>query len=141
MDPVTAFVALQATSAVAGGLADSAGAMDDAARAESEARLADTQALQRDTIARDDLSRYLSTVRAARAANGLSANSPNAFLLEADAIETSDDERLRQRADDRQRAANYRAAAESARKRAKFSLFGGIVKAGIPLAQYKMYSS
>lgn len=134
-----ALTAFQVVGAVAGGVAAASQNMDQAARAESEARLADTQALQRDTQNRDELTRYLSTVRAARAANGLSANSPNAFLLEKNAASVSDDERLRMRADDRQRAANFRTAAKSYRKSAKFSLFGGVADAAVPLAQYGSY--
>lgn len=133
MDPFTAF---QMIGAVAGGMAQASASMDEAARYESEARLADTQALQRDTQNRDELRRFLSTVRAARAANGLSASSPNAYVLEKDAIDTSDDERLRQRADDRQRAANFRAAAKSSRTQARYSLLTGVAKAGVPLADY-----
>lgn len=133
MDPFTAF---QVIGAVAGGVAQASASMDEAARYQSQARLADTQALQRDTQNRDELARFLSTVQAARAANGLSANSPNAYVLEKNAMETSDDERLRQRADDRQNAANFRAAAKSAKKQAGFSLITGFAKAGVPLADY-----
>ena len=133
MDPFTAF---QVVATVAGGVAQASASMDEAARYESQARLADTQALQRDTQNRDELARFLSTVQAARSANGLSANSPNAYVLEKNAMDTSDDERLRQRADDRQNAANFRAAAKSAKKQARFSLITGIAKAGVPLADY-----
>lgn len=134
-----ALTAFQVIGAVAGGIAQASASMDESARYESEARLAETQALQRDTQNRDELARFLSTVRAARAANGLSASSPNAFVLEKDAMETSDDERLRQRADDRQRAANFRAAAKSSRRSASLSLVTGIAKAGVPLAEYGSY--
>ena len=64
-----ALMAFQVVGAVAGGLSKRAEAMDASARATSEARLAETQALQRDTAAREDLSRFLGTVRSARAAN------------------------------------------------------------------------
>lgn len=139
MDPVTAFVALSAGSQVFGGIAAAASGMDEAARYESEARLADTQALQRDTLNRDELARFLSTVQAARSANGLSPNSPNAYVLEREAIESGDADRLRQRADDRQRASNFRAAAKSSRRTARLSLVTGIAGAGLPLAQYGIY--
>lgn len=135
-DPVTAFTILSAGASVAKGVSERAAAMDESARLESEARLAETQALQRDTQARDELTRFLSSVRAARSANGLSASSPNARLLEADAITTSDDERLRTRADDRQRAANFRTAAASARRSGTFSLLTGAFGAAVPLRDY-----
>lgn len=133
MDPFTAF---QVVATVAGGVAQSSAAMDEAARLDSQAKLAETQALQRDTQNRDELARFLSTVAAARGANGLSMSSPNAYVLQKDAIETSDDERLRQRADDRQEAANFRAAAKSSRRSAKMSLITGVASAGVPLADY-----
>lgn len=139
MDPMTAFTALQVVVGGASAMAAHAEAMDQSARQESEARLADTQALQRDTIARDELTRFLSSVRSARAANGLSADTPNAFILEKTAIKESDSNRLLERADDQQRAANYRAAAKSSRKSALYSLVTGAAKAAIPLAEYKAY--
>lgn len=133
MDPFTAF---SMVGGLAQGLAGNAAAMDEAARMEAQAVLADTQALQRDTLAREDLQRTLGGIRAARAANGLSADSPNARILEADSTRRSDRDRLIQRADDRQRAANFRAGAKSARSQGRWSLVGGIAKAGIPLAEY-----
>lgn len=138
MTPALGFMILQAGSAVAGGLAKRSEAMSESARMESEARLADTQALQRDTQARNELSRFLSGVTAARAANGLSATSPNAQILMGEATKVSDDERLVNRANDRQRAANFRTAAKSARSSARWSLVTGLANAAVPLAQYKM---
>lgn len=132
-DPFTAFTVV---AGVVGAVGQRAQAMDESARLQSEARLADTQALQRDTIARDELNRYLGSFAAARAANGLSQSSPNANLLTKEAIETADKDRLIQRADDRQRAANFRTAAKSARKAGNFSLITGIGKAAVPLADY-----
>lgn len=131
-----ALTAFKVAGPVLGGLAANAQGMNESARLESEARLAETQALQRDTAARDELSRFLSTIRASRAANGLSANSPNALILEKEARETSDQDRLRQRANDRQRAANFRAAAKSARQGARFSLLTGVAKGGVALGQF-----
>lgn len=138
-DPITIFTALSVTANIASGVAQASASMDEAARYESEARLAETQALQRDTQNRDELTRFLSTVQAARAANGLSPNSPNAYVLERAALDQSDDDRLRQRADDRQRRLNFLAAAKSARKSAKFSLVTGIAKSGVPLGEYGSY--
>jgi hypothetical protein len=134
-----AAAAFNVVGAVAQGMAGRASAMSDAARQDSEARLADTQALQRDTLSREDLGRYLSTVRAARAANGLGSDSPNALLLEKEATEASDRDRLLQRADDRQRASNFRLAAQASRSRGKLSLLTGVAKAGVPLARYGAY--
>lgn len=131
-----ALMAFQVVGAVAGGLSKRAEAMDASARATSEARLAETQALQRDTAAREDLSRFLGTVRSARAANGLSSHSQNALLLDAEARDVSDNERLRQRADDRQRAANFRAAAKSYRRQGNLSLITGLAQAGVSIATY-----
>ena len=136
MTPALAVAGLQGGSAIAGALAGRAQGMSDAARQESEARLADTQALQRDTIARGDLDAFLSSMRAARAANGLSSSSPNALTLEAAAILEGDKGRLIDRADDRQRAANLRAGAAASRRGANWSLATGLVKAAIPIGQY-----
>ncbi|MFY0633684.1 MAG: hypothetical protein JXQ91_07725 [Vannielia sp.] len=133
MDPFTAF---SMVAAGAQGLAGRAAAMDESARAEAQAVLADTQALQRDTLARDDLTRTLDGIRAARAANGLSVNSPNAWVIEQETSQMADRDRQIQLADDRQRAANYRSAAKSARRAGQWSLVTGIAKAGIPLAEY-----
>lgn len=130
------FAGLSIVSKVAGGMAGRAEAMNNAARAESEARLAETQALQRDTQARGELDRYLSTVRAARAANGLSASSPNAYLLEGEARDVSDEERLTERANYRQQAANMRAAAKSYRAQGKMSLITGVLGGGMALGEY-----
>jgi hypothetical protein len=134
-DPITAtFVGLKAASSFADGLQGRAKNLNEAAKADAQARLADTQALQRDTAARDDLARFLSSVQASRAANGLSARSPNAQVLERDTVSRADDDRLRQRADDRQRAANFRAAGKSFRSAARMSLITGTMKAGASIA-------
>ncbi len=108
---------------------------------DSEAKLAETQTLQRDTIAREDLNSFLSTVRASRAANGLSGDSPNAMLLEQTSVRNADRDRLIQRADGRQRAANFRTAAKSMRKTARYSLLTGYARSGVALAQYAISSS
>ena len=134
-----AFVAMQVVSAVAGGASERAQAMSESARAQSEARMAETQALQRDTIAREDLDRYISGLRASRAANGLSLRSPNAAILERDSREAATHDRLVQRADDRQRAQNLRTAAKSARRRGTVSLLTGVGRAAVPLAEYVQY--
>lgn len=138
MDPVTGFAVASAGSAIMGGLSGRAQGMSDAARQESEARLADTQALQRDTIARGDLDAFLSTMRSSRAANGLSATSPNARVLEAEAIMQGNKGRLIERADSRQQAANLRAGAKASRSAGNWSLATGLVKAAIPISQYGM---
>ncbi|MGB1214966.1 MAG: hypothetical protein ACPG4X_16480 [Pikeienuella sp.] len=135
MDPATAMVGLQVVSGVAKGMAGRAKGMSDAARQESEAQLAETQALQRDTIARDDLSAFLSSQRAARGANGLSATSPNALLLASEATLQGNRSREINRADDYQRAANYRTAAAASRDQGRMSLFTGVTQAGVSLAQ------
>lgn len=134
-DPATAMITTQVVGGVAKGLQGNAQAMNEAARADAQAALAETQALQRDTQARDELERFLSSVQAARAANGLSSRSPNALVLEQDARRQSTSERLRNRADDRQRAANFRAAGQGYRRQGRMSLVTGAVSGGIPLAQ------
>jgi hypothetical protein len=141
MDPITALVVTQVASAGASAVSNYGAAMDDAAQNELNARLAETQALQRDTLAREDLLRAESSVRAARGANGLSSTSPNAMALFAERRDASDRDRLISRADDRQKAANYKSAAASSRSSAKWSLGTGLVKAAVPLAQYGEYSS
>lgn len=133
MDPVTGF---KVVTGVAGGLGAFSSGMQDAANSESAARLAETQALQRDTIARDDLMGFLSGLRAARAANGLSANTPNARILEREGRESANRDRLINRANDRQRAANFRSAAKAQRRGARLSLVTGAAQAGVPLAEY-----
>jgi hypothetical protein len=129
------FAAASATSALTGGLAARSAGLTEAARQESEARLADTQALQRDTQLRDELSRFLSTTQSARAANGLSATSPNAIKLISEATKVSSQERLVQTGNDRQRAANLRAGASASRRGAKMSLLTGVVRAAVPITQ------
>lgn len=130
-----ALTAFKVVTAVAGGISNYQKQMGDAARLDSEARLADTQALQRDAASRDELDRFLSGTSAARAANGLSANSPNALKLASEANRVYNSERMIQTSGDRQRAANLRAGAKSLRKSAKLSLLTGVVSGGIPLAQ------
>ncbi len=141
MNPFIAFTALSAVSSVSKGMAERAQHMNNAAQQELQAYLADTQTLQRDSINRDELTRFLSTVRAARSANGLSSSSPNAILLETEAVKASDRDRLIQKSDDKQRAANFRAAAKSSRSSARMSLINGFIGAAIPLAQYGMNRS
>jgi len=114
----------------------SAQAKSDANNMDAEARLADTQALQRDTQLRDELSRYMSSLKSARAANGLSGTSPNAMLLMQSASDVSSKERTTQTANDRQRAANLRAGAANARRGAKLSLITGVARAAVPIAQH-----
>lgn len=134
-----AATAFAIAGSVASAVSAKSQAMDESARLDSEAKLADTQALQRDTMARDDLDSFLSSVRASRAANGLGGTSPNARILEKENSENADHNRLVQRADDRQRAANFRTASKSVKRQGNFSLFTGIAKAGVPLAQYGAY--
>jgi len=130
-----AYAGFQVVKAVAGGLSNRATAMNEAAKMEGEAALAETQALQRDTMARGELQRFIGSVRASRGANGLSAYSPNAMLLERAATNESRKGRLLARADDRQRAANFRAAAGGYRQSGNMSLITGVVDGGISLAQ------
>lgn len=136
----TALTGFKIAGAVAGGLAQRATAMNQSAQAAAEAALAETQALQRDTLAREDLQRFIGSIRAARTANGLSATSPNAMLLERAAMEESDRDRLMARADDRQRAANFRAASKYYRRSGNVSLVTGVANAGVPLAEFGLYN-
>jgi len=133
-----AFTAFKVIGAAAGGLAKHSQGMTDAARQDSEALLAETQALQRDANLRDELTRFLSTTQASRSANGLSATSPNALVLMNEANLVSNNERMIQSSDDRQRAANLRAGAKASRTGARFSLLTGVASAGIPLAEHFM---
>ncbi len=134
-----ALTALQVAGTVATAAQARSTAMDEQAQQELNARLAETQALQRDTLAREDLKRAESATRAARGANGLSGSSPNAAVLFKERRDASDRDRLIARADDRQRAANYRTAAKSAGSRAKWSLATGLVKSAVPIGQYAHY--
>lgn len=133
-----AFTAFQVAGGVAKGVAGYQSGMADAARQTHEARLADTHALQRDANLRDELSRFLSTTRAARAANGLSATSPNALLLMKDANETSNRERKIMSDGDRQRAANLRAGAAASKRGARMSLLTGVISGGTSYYQSKV---
>lgn len=128
--------ALQAVAGVASGISAMSAGMQQAANDESMARLADTQALQRDTIARSDLDAHLAGIRAARAANGLTDYTPNARILDGEARQVMDRDRLINRADDRQRAANYRASAAARRRGARLSLITGVAQGAVPLAEY-----
>lgn len=140
MDPITAFTGLKVASAAFTGISGFAQGKAQQANLENQAILAETQAFQRDTYAREELTRFLGSVRAARSANGLSANSPNAYLLNKSARVQSDRDRLIQRNDSLMQAANYRAAAASAGRGAAFSLATGAVSAGIPIAEYGIYN-
>ena len=134
MDPFTS--ALSAGGALFSGVADSHAKKSQARNLDAQARLADTQALQRDTHSRSELSKFLSTTNSARAVNGLSAISPNAMKLLSEANRVSNSERLVQSSNDRQRAANLRAGAMSARRGARLSLITGVVNAGVPIAEF-----
>lgn len=138
MDPITLFAVGSAISSGSQALAANAQGNQEASNMEAEARLSDTQALQRDTQLRDELDRFISTQRAARAANGLSSSSPNALMLFNEANNVSAKERTTQTANDRQRAANLRAGAAGARRGARMSLITGFARAITPLAELKM---
>tara|TARA_R110002012_G_C11677298_1_gene614062 strand:- start:28885 stop:29301 length:417 start_codon:yes stop_codon:yes gene_type:complete len=138
MDPMTMFVVASAASAGAQAIGESQAQKQEAANMDAEARLADTQALQRDTQLRDELSIFMSSLKSARAANGLSSTSPNALLLAQNANEISSKERTTQTANDRQRAANLRAGAAGKRRGAKLSLITGLARAAVPIAQSRL---
>lgn len=129
-------LAAKVGGAVFSAVGASQAAQSDAANMDAQARLADTQALQRDTQLRDELSRFLGSMNSARAANGLSASSPNAMMLMMNANKVSSKERTIQTANDRQRAANLRAGAAGARRRGRASLFTGLARAAVPIAQH-----
>ena len=112
--------------------------MSNAARLDAEAKLAETQALQRDTQARDELRRTIGAIQAARAANGLSAYSPNAILLEKTTSEVSRREREIQVTDYRQHAMNKRNDAAAARASGRMSLLTNVVSAAVPIAQSRL---
>lgn len=128
MDPISLFTGLQVAGGISTGLQRSAQNSSEAVRLQNEARLHDTQALQRDTDLRGELDRSLSTIQAARAANGLSALSPNAISLVREATEASTEDRQILTGNDRQRAANARAGATAARRGARLSLVTGFVQ-------------
>lgn len=136
MDPVSAFTVLKAASVGATALSTRSAAMGEAANLEAQASLSETQALQRDTASRGELDRALSGINAARAANGLSAFSPNAQVLRQNAQQVMDRERLIERANYRQQAQNLRTAATNRRRQGSMSLIGGVFKAGLPIAEY-----
>ena len=128
-------LAAQVGGALFSAVGESQAQKQEAANMDAEARLADTQALQRDTQLRDELSIFMSSLKSARAANGLSSTSPNALLLAQNANEISSKERTTQTANDRQRAANLRAGAAGKRRGAKLSLITGLASAAVPIAQ------
>lgn len=136
MDPSTAYTALEVGSGVASIFAGQAEAMNEEAKARSAAYLAETQALQRESVSNDELVRFISTTRAARGANGLSINSPNARILEQDAQTAARRDRLIAKTDDKVRARNFRNAASSYRSSRRMSLLTGGIKSAIPLAEY-----
>lgn len=135
----TALTGFAVVASMAQGLQGHAEAMNEQAQNELYAKLAETQALQRDTLAREDFIRADSATRAARGANGLSSSSPNAGILFKERLKASDRDRLIARADDRQRAQNYRTAAKAAGTRARWSLVTGFSKAAVPIARYGHY--
>jgi hypothetical protein len=133
---MTPFMILSAVSVGAQAIGENRAAQQEADNLDAQARLADTQALQRDTQLRDELSRFMSSMQSSRAANGLSANSPNALLLMKNANKVSSEERTRSTANDRQRAANLRAGAANTRRGGRLSLATGILSAAVPIAQH-----
>jgi len=133
-----ALTALRAGSAFAKGKAEQQQQLSEADRMESEAFLADTQALQRDTALRGELDRSLSTNLAARAANGLSALSPNAMKLMNEARTVSDNERRIMVGDYKMKGRNLRVAASAKRAGARRSLLTGVIGAAIPIAQSQL---
>lgn len=136
MDPISGLTVLKAASAGAGALASHSAAMGEEAQQELNAKLAETQGMQRDTNSREELQRAESAVRAARGANNLSGDSPNAALLFKERRNASDRDRTIRRSDDRMRAENFRRAAASSRRRGRMSLFTGAIKTAIPIAEY-----
>lgn len=135
-----AFMALQVVGAAAGTMATVQQMRTQADEAELQAKLADTQALQRDTLAREDLMAAESAVRAARGAAGMSSSSPNADVLFDKRRDVMDRDRLVARADDLQRAQNFRTAAASKRSGARWSLATGLVNTGVKLGEWGSYS-
>tara|TARA_R110000824_G_scaffold401032_1_gene610401 strand:- start:16515 stop:16928 length:414 start_codon:yes stop_codon:yes gene_type:complete len=131
-------LAAQVGDALFSAVGESQAQKQEAANMDAEARLADTQALQRDTQLRDELSIFMSSLKSARAANGLSSTSPNALLLAQNANEISSKERTTQTANDRQRAANLRAGAAGKRRGAKLSLITGLARAAVPIAKSRL---
>lgn len=141
MDPVSATAAVavgKTASSVLGGFAARSQALDAEAQAKSEAYLAGTQTLQRDTASRNELTSFLSTVKVARSANGLSPFSPNARVLESASVAQATKDRIRQRTDGNIEQQNFLNAAKQYRSSGNIALATGLVKGGISLGQYKM---
>lgn len=135
MDPATLLTAFKVVGGVSSAIGASAKGQSEANNLEAEARLADTQALQRDTNSRDELNRFLGSVKSSRAGSNLSSLSPNALNIINEANRTSNKERLIDTANYKQRAANLRSGARNKRRGARFSLFTGAISAGVPLIQ------
>lgn len=138
MDPITLFAVASGASQFASGLAASQQAKSEANNLDAQAKLSETQALQRDTSLRDELTRFLSSTRASRTANGLSALSPNALKLSSEATKVSSEERQIMTSNDRQRAANMRVAAKSRRSGSRLSLLTGAISGSIPLIESRL---
>lgn len=138
MEAAAGYAITKSASALSSGLQGRNDALARSAEARNQAYLADTQAIQRDTLSRDELQRTLSGIRAARAANGLSSTSPNARILERDAITNADRDRLVQVGDYRVKASSLRQTASQYRSLGRMSLLTGAVSATVPLAQYRL---
>lgn len=106
-----------------------------AAEAKLNAKIADTRAMQVDAERRAELDRALGAIGASRAGSNLGALTPTAMAFVEEATQNISATRLREIANERQRAANFRVQAKSLKSAARLSLITGGIKAGLSLAQ------
>lgn len=109
---------------------------------ELNAKIADTRAMQVDAERRQELDRSIGSIIATRAGD-LGGLSPTALAFIDEANTNINNTRLREVANEKQRAADFRYAAKSLRSSARVSLLSGAFQAGTSLLQggYNTYAS
>jgi len=130
-------MALQAGSAVLGGIGAYQSAQATKKQAEINADIGRTRAAQTDTAAREGLNSEIASMRAAFAAGGQKANVGTGEVMN-ELRRVRGKERRVEFGNRMQEAAGFRTAAQNAGSQAKFGLLGGLVKAGPSL--FDLYS-
>ena len=134
-DPITTGIALQAGSAIFGGLGGAAEAKSQKRAAEINSYIGRTRAIQTDTAAREGLDSELATMRATFAANHQKAG-VGTFEIFKELRDTRGRERRVEVANRNQEAADYRTQAKNYGSAAKNSVLGGFIKAGPSLFDF-----
>lgn len=129
MEPATAALAIQAGTAIAGGLSGRAEAKGEQKKAEINSYIGRTRAIQTGRAELDNLNSDLGTLRAAMGANQQSMNVGTLAFVD-ELRKTRDRERRINVGNRNAEAADYRMAGKNAEAKGKRALIGGALKAG-----------